>query len=213
MILGATTIPNVTLDELTETWRELDAHELVASVWVPDHAFTGWIAAWDALPALAAVTRRVRFGPLVSPAATHAPEELARNAQALDDGRLELGVGTGGDRQNFAAWTERLVALLGDIPLTVGGAGATPLRVAAKHASRWNYSPQRDDTREGARRRGRELNAQLDQLTDRTILRSALLAYPFTAEDATPLDELVAAWAGAGFEELILDPSRFVQEG
>jgi len=44
-------------------------------------------------------------------------------------------------------------------------------------------------------------------------VRSALIAYPFADEDDTPLDELVAAWADAGFEELILDPRRFLGQG
>jgi alkanesulfonate monooxygenase SsuD/methylene tetrahydromethanopterin reductase-like flavin-dependent oxidoreductase (luciferase family) len=209
---GATTIPNVTLAELTETWHALDAHELVESVWVPDHTFEGWIAAWDALPTLADVTGRVSFGPLVSPATAHDPETLASKAHALDDGRLELGIGSGGDWRNFAAWTERLVPLLGRIPLTVGGTADTQLRVAAKHASRWNYSPQRHDTLDGARAKGRELNARLDELTDQPV-RSALIAYPFTAENDTPLEELADAWAEAGFDELILDPWRFTEQG
>jgi alkanesulfonate monooxygenase SsuD/methylene tetrahydromethanopterin reductase-like flavin-dependent oxidoreductase (luciferase family) len=211
--LGATTIPNVSLETLSERWRALDALESIETVWVPDHRFAGWIDAWESLAALAGVTRRVRFGPLVSPATTHEPEALARAARALDDGRLELGVGTGGDWRGFEAWTETLVAHTGDIPLTIGGAGDTALRVAAKHAARWNYSPGRNDSRDGARRTGGELNARLDALAERPIVRSALIAYPFTAEDETPFDELVTAWADAGFDELILGPERLLQEG
>jgi alkanesulfonate monooxygenase SsuD/methylene tetrahydromethanopterin reductase-like flavin-dependent oxidoreductase (luciferase family) len=210
---GATIVPNVPLEELSERWRALDADDSIDTVWVPDHRFKGWLDAWEALRTLADVTRRVRFGPLVSPATTHEPAELARAAHALDDGRLELGVGSGGDWRRFEAWTNELVALAGDIPLTVGGAGETVLRIAAEHASRWNYSPGRDDSRDDARRTGRELNARLDELADRPILRSALIAYPFRAEDDTPLEELVAAWADAGFEELILDPDRFLRQG
>jgi alkanesulfonate monooxygenase SsuD/methylene tetrahydromethanopterin reductase-like flavin-dependent oxidoreductase (luciferase family) len=210
---GATTIPNVPLEELTEIWRALDARDLVESVWLPDHRFADWIEAWEALTVLSNVTHRVRIGPLVSPATMHEPEALARAARALDDGRLELGVGSGGDWRGFEAWTDELVPFLGSIPLTVGGAGETVLRVAAKHASRWNYSPGRGDSRQDARRRGAQLSTRLDELTDRPILRSALIAYPFTAEDDTPLDELGTAWAGAGFEELILDPSRLLGQG
>jgi alkanesulfonate monooxygenase SsuD/methylene tetrahydromethanopterin reductase-like flavin-dependent oxidoreductase (luciferase family) len=210
---GATTIPNSPLDELAETWRALDAHDSVESVWVPDHRFAGWIDAWEALAVLGDVTQRVRIGPLVSPATTHEPEALARAARALDDGRLDLGVGSGGDSRGFEAWTNALVPLLDNIPLTVGGAGETVLRVAAKHASRWNYSPGRDDSREDAHRMGARLNARLDELTDRPVLRSVLVAYPFTAENETPLDDLAATWADAGFEELILDPARFLGQG
>jgi alkanesulfonate monooxygenase SsuD/methylene tetrahydromethanopterin reductase-like flavin-dependent oxidoreductase (luciferase family) len=210
---GATTIPNVSLEALSERWRALDAVDSVDTVWVPDHAFKGWIEAREALPTLAEVTQRVRFGPLVSPATTHEPEALADAARALDDGRLELGVGSGGDWRRFESWADELVPLLGTIPLTVGGAGETALRVAARHASRWNYSPGRDDSRDGARRTGAQLNARLDELAERPILRSALIAYPFTAEDDTPFDELVAAWAVAGFEELIFDDRRLLGQG
>lgn len=213
MRFGATTIPNVSLEALGERWRALDALDSVDTVWVPDHAFKGWIEAWEALPALTEVTQRVRIGPLVSPATTHDPVELARAARALDDGRLELGVGTGGDWRGFESWVETLVALTGGIPLTVGGAGETALRVAAEHASRWSYSPGRDDSRDGARRTGAQLNARLDELVERPVLRSALIAYPFTAEDDTPFDELVAAWAVAGFEELIFDDGRLTGQG
>jgi alkanesulfonate monooxygenase SsuD/methylene tetrahydromethanopterin reductase-like flavin-dependent oxidoreductase (luciferase family) len=210
---GATTIPNVSLEELTERWRSLDANKRVDSVWVPDHRFAGWIEAWEALAVLRDTTQRVRIGPLVSPATTHEPEALARAARALDDGRLELGVGTGGDWRGFEAWAQRLVRLIGEIPLTVGGAGETALRVAAQHAYRWNYSPGRDDSLEDARRTGARLNARLDKLIERRILRSVLIAYPFTAEDETPFDELTQAWAAAGFEELILGDRRLLGEG
>lgn len=213
MRFGATTIPNVSLEALSERWRSLDANERIDTVWVPDHTFKGWLDAWEALRAVAGVTRRVRFGPLVSPATTHEPAELARVAHALDDGRLELGVGTGGDWRGFEAWTEELVLLLGTIPLTIGGAGETALRVAARHASRWNYSPRRNDSRDDARRTGAQLNARLDELANRPVLRSALIAYPFTSEDDTPLDEVVAAWAEAGFEELIFDDGRLTGQG
>lgn len=201
-------VPNRPIAELRARWRALDALPWINSVWLPDHHFKGWVDAWEALAVLSEVTQRVRIGPLVSPATTHEPAALARAAHALNDGRLELGVGSGGDWRRFEAWADELVPLIEDIPLTVGGAGETALRVAAKHAFRWNYSPGRGESREDARRRGRELNARLNELTERAILRSALIAYPFTAEDDTPLDELTAAWAAAGFEELILDDGR-----
>src|SRR2546422_4555730 len=173
----------------------------VETVWVPDHRFKGWIDAWTALDGLAVETTRVRIGPLVSPLTLHPAAELARTARRVDEvsgGRLELGVGSGGEWRSFERWTDELAAATTGIPLTVGGAGATALRVAAKHASRWNYSPERDETREGARSRGRELNAELDELADRRILRSALIAYPFRGEDETPFDELVDIWSEAG---------------
>jgi alkanesulfonate monooxygenase SsuD/methylene tetrahydromethanopterin reductase-like flavin-dependent oxidoreductase (luciferase family) len=209
LTFGVTTIPNVRWDELVAHWHAVDRLPRIETLWLPDHLFKGWYECWAALGGVACATKRVRFGPLVSPLASHEPARLARAATTVDAagaGRLELGVGTGGDWRSFEARTDELVGLTGDIPLTVGGAGATALRVAAKHAHRWNYSPGRGDAGDAARARGRELNARLDDLAGgRTILRSALIAYPFAGEDGTPLDELVAAWAAAGFEELIVD--------
>jgi alkanesulfonate monooxygenase SsuD/methylene tetrahydromethanopterin reductase-like flavin-dependent oxidoreductase (luciferase family) len=208
--LGATTIPNVDVEALVARWRALDAMPQVETAWLPDHTFKGWLSTWAVLPTLARETRRVRVGSLVSPLTRYEPSELAANARKLGD-RAELGVGSGGDWRRFESWTDELAALIDDVPLTVGGAGRTALRVAAKHASRWSYSPWRDETRDDARRLGRELNEQLDALTDRSILRSVLIAYPFRGEDETPFDELVEAWSDAGFEELVVDyPGPFL---
>jgi alkanesulfonate monooxygenase SsuD/methylene tetrahydromethanopterin reductase-like flavin-dependent oxidoreductase (luciferase family) len=53
---------------------------------------------WALLPALAAVTRRVRIGTLVSPTSVHHPALLAKRASAIDrlsEGRMVLGLGAG----------------------------------------------------------------------------------------------------------------------
>jgi F420-dependent oxidoreductase-like protein len=57
---------------------------------------------WTSLTWLAAHTRRIEFGPLVSPVSFRHPTQTARMAAALDDlsgGRLTLGIGAG--------WQER----------------------------------------------------------------------------------------------------------
>src|SRR4051794_13386202 len=54
--------------------------------------------AWVSLTWLASHTRRIEFGPLVSPLTFRHPVHLARMAAAVDDlsgGRLTLGVGAG----------------------------------------------------------------------------------------------------------------------
>lgn len=54
--------------------------------------------AWTVLPAVAAITERVRLGPLVSPTSVHHPALLANRAAALDqisNGRFTLGLGAG----------------------------------------------------------------------------------------------------------------------
>jgi F420-dependent oxidoreductase-like protein len=63
---------------------------------------------WTSLSVLAARTRRIRFGPLVSPLTFYHPAILAKMALALDtlsDGRLDLGLGAG--------WNEREHAMFG----------------------------------------------------------------------------------------------------
>lgn len=54
--------------------------------------------AWTILPAIAAITNRVRLGPLVSPTSVHHPALLANRAATLDrisNGRFVLGLGAG----------------------------------------------------------------------------------------------------------------------
>jgi probable F420-dependent oxidoreductase len=53
---------------------------------------------WSLLPALAAVTERIRIGTLVSPPADHHPALLAKRASTIDrlsGGRMVLGLGAG----------------------------------------------------------------------------------------------------------------------
>lgn len=64
---------------------------------------------WMLLAAIAAVTRTLRIGPMVTPLARRRPQKVARETVTLDrlsDGRLVLGVGlgvdTGGELARFA---------------------------------------------------------------------------------------------------------------
>ena len=83
------------------------------SLWRSDHLFSLFdvpdrpgLDTWTSLAALATMTRRIRFGPLVCPITFHHPSLLARQAAAVDElsgGRLELGVGAGWhDREHQA---------------------------------------------------------------------------------------------------------------
>lgn len=91
-----------------ERWRTLaeavEAHDF-ESLFRSDH-LTGLFGdsrrpcldTWTSLGWLAAHTRRIRFGPLVSPLTFHHPALLARAAAAVDllsGGRLDLGIGAG----------------------------------------------------------------------------------------------------------------------
>ncbi len=77
-------------------------------VWLADHYMpnTGDTApargdvyeCWTLLPALAAVTERIRIGTLVSPTSVHHPALLAKRAATIDrlsGGRMVLGLGAG----------------------------------------------------------------------------------------------------------------------
>ena len=62
---------------------------------------------WGALPAVAAVTQRVRIGTLVSPTTMHHPALLAKRAVTIDhlsSGRMVLGIGAGWQINEHAAY-------------------------------------------------------------------------------------------------------------
>ncbi|WP_274911909.1 LLM class F420-dependent oxidoreductase [Streptomyces sp. WZ-12] len=131
---------------------------------VPDHL--GWPAPFPALVSAAEATTHPRVGTFVLNAAFYNPSLLAREVattDALTDGRLELGLGTGyvkrehddaglpfgtaGERVTHLERTiEELDRLLGDPghlpraaqrprpPLLIGGNGPRMLRLAARHA-------------------------------------------------------------------------------
>src|SRR5439155_19604751 len=111
-------LPEVERDVL---WPEVRAISLAAeecgfdSVWLGDHLLyrgggrperAPWDV-WTQLAALAAVTSRVRLGPLVAATAFRAPGMLARATASVDEvsgGRLVLGVGAGWNETEFRAF-------------------------------------------------------------------------------------------------------------
>ena len=84
------------------------------SLWRSDHFFSvvgraerPSLEAWVSLASLATLTRRIRFGPLVSPMTFRHPALLARMAAAvagLSGGRLVLGVGAGWNQAEHTAF-------------------------------------------------------------------------------------------------------------
>ena len=65
---------------------------------VDGHAERGSLDAWGTVTALSAITERLRFGTLVSPATFRHPSVLAKTVVTADHvsgGRVELGIGTG----------------------------------------------------------------------------------------------------------------------
>lgn len=85
------------------------------SIWVGDHLLyrrddppeRGPWDAWTQLAALAAVTTRVRLGPLVAATAFHSPGHIARMAASIAEisgGRFVLGLGAGWNEPEFRAF-------------------------------------------------------------------------------------------------------------
>ncbi|HUF00456.1 MAG TPA: TIGR03560 family F420-dependent LLM class oxidoreductase [Anaerolineales bacterium] len=105
-----------------DIWVDTKAHIQRAerdgfdSFWVMDHFYQlpahgsedePFLDAWTALPALAAVTGRIRLGAMVSPVAYRNPALLARMAASLDhisNGRLNFGFGAGGYKPEYRAY-------------------------------------------------------------------------------------------------------------
>jgi probable F420-dependent oxidoreductase len=112
--------------QLPEVEREVRWPEYVAiartaeaagfdSIWVGDHYLyrgdgrpeRGPWEAWTLLAGLAAVTERVKLGPLVACLGFHDPAVLAKMAATVDEiagGRLVVGVGAGWNQTEFDAF-------------------------------------------------------------------------------------------------------------
>ena len=85
------------------------------SVWVGEHLLYRWRdrpargpwEAWTSMAAIAAVTSRVEFGPLVACTNFHNPALLAKQASTIDEisgGRFILGLGAGWNETEFQAF-------------------------------------------------------------------------------------------------------------
>ena len=103
-------------------WEDTKAHiqraeqDSFDSFWVMDHFYQlpvhgsveePFLDAWTVLPALAAVTSRIRIGAMVSPVGYRNPALLARMGASLDHisrGRMNFGFGAGGFRPEYQAY-------------------------------------------------------------------------------------------------------------
>jgi alkanesulfonate monooxygenase SsuD/methylene tetrahydromethanopterin reductase-like flavin-dependent oxidoreductase (luciferase family) len=85
------------------------------SIWLGEHLLYRWPdrdprapwEAWSTMAAIAAVTSRVEFGPLVACTNFHNPALLAKQATTIDEisgGRLVLGLGAGWNETEFRAF-------------------------------------------------------------------------------------------------------------
>jgi alkanesulfonate monooxygenase SsuD/methylene tetrahydromethanopterin reductase-like flavin-dependent oxidoreductase (luciferase family) len=103
---GISTAPQqVSYADIARVWREADEIEVIEHAWLFDHLMpiagdpAGPIfEGWTLLPALAAQTRRLRLGLLVTSNRFRPPSHLAKIAATVDHvcgGRLEFGIGGG----------------------------------------------------------------------------------------------------------------------
>ena len=100
---GMTFLRQDNWDRVVEQVERYEAMGL-DSAWVADHfvfpwdATGPWLEAWSLLGGLAARTRRIQLGTMVSHVIYRNPAILARTAMTVDrmsNGRLQLGLGTG----------------------------------------------------------------------------------------------------------------------
>lgn len=108
MRIGLTILTDLPWAEAAPRWRAAEQMGF-AHAWTYDHLVWGglpdspWRTATPVLGAAAQVTGRIGLGTLVAAPNFRHPYLLFRDAQALEDltdGRLLLGVGTGGDRDS-----------------------------------------------------------------------------------------------------------------
>lgn len=112
---------HVEWSELLEVWQRADEAPALHSAWLFDHFIpifsdpTGpCLEGWTTLAALAAATRRIRLGVLVTANVHRHPAVLANMAATVDvvsGGRLEIGLGAGWNAQECDAYGIPLFAV------------------------------------------------------------------------------------------------------
>jgi hypothetical protein len=104
---------NVTYGAILKVWLEADQEPMIEHAWLWDHMIPlrgpvngAALEAWTLLAALAAQTRRLRLGVIVTSNRLRPPAVLAKMAATVDvisAGRLEFGIGAGGSSQSDPA--------------------------------------------------------------------------------------------------------------
>ncbi len=110
---------------------------------VGGHTDRGSLDAWTTLAGLAAQTRRIKLGTMVSPATFRHPSELAKvvvTADHISGGRVELGMGTGWLEVEHEAYgfpfppmSDRMAMLGEQLQLMAGQWADGPLSFSGRH--------------------------------------------------------------------------------
>jgi alkanesulfonate monooxygenase SsuD/methylene tetrahydromethanopterin reductase-like flavin-dependent oxidoreductase (luciferase family) len=199
----------LTWEQLRRTARSAEQLGYVG-LWLSDHLDSAYrpgaagLETWTALAVIAAETRRIQLGPLVSPITFRPPAlvfRMAAGLETLSDGRLILGLGAGWNAMEhqahgipFPAAAERMRMLeaalevgrrqLPTVPILIGGGGVRrTLPLAAGYADEWNVTTADPDVfraksrrlDECCRARGRDPS---------TVRRSASVGFLIGRDDA-----------------------------
>jgi alkanesulfonate monooxygenase SsuD/methylene tetrahydromethanopterin reductase-like flavin-dependent oxidoreductase (luciferase family) len=136
-----TTPANTTYEDIQRVWREADTVPAIEHAWLWDHMLPLFgepsvpvLEGWTLLAALAAQTRRLRMGLLVTSNRTRPPAVLAKIAATTDvisAGRLVFGIGVGATdvQSEFREFSVREYAAYG-LPLVSQDEGRESLAEA-----------------------------------------------------------------------------------
>jgi len=220
---------HTTMASLRRAWTRVDQLD-VDTLWVWDHMLpihhdAGGIhfECWSLLAAIAATTRRVQIGPLVTCPAFRNPVLLSAMATTVDQlagNRLILGFGAGWFRPDFDAlglefgsvrqrieelertivtvrerWERAVPQPVRRLPVLIGTGGERfGMRVAARHADIWNWFGPVDEFAAKSR--------ALDEWCERVGRPSADITRSVTLYDVKELDAL-DGYAEAGAQHVI----------
>lgn len=174
---------------------------------------------WVTLTAAACATERLVLGTAVTPVARRRPQVLAEQVKtltALADGRVILGVGLGGNEQEFTAFGESadphvrarllddgLALIRGhwDGPIWVGGNS----RAARRRAARWEGWVANSLEPEEISMSTSTLAKHVAGLPRRDGFEIAFNGYSQSADDVAAYREAGATWWLENFHDLRLD--------
>jgi alkanesulfonate monooxygenase SsuD/methylene tetrahydromethanopterin reductase-like flavin-dependent oxidoreductase (luciferase family) len=112
---GIKTTQYSSYEDILHVWQEADTLPTIEHAWLFDHPMPigradpsgPCLDGWTLLAALATQTKRIRLGLLVASNANQTPALLAKRAATLDiisQGRLEFGLGAGGNEREHTAY-------------------------------------------------------------------------------------------------------------
>ena len=112
---GIKTTQYSSYEEMLRVWQEADSIPSIEQAWLFDHPMPigranpsgPCLDGWTLLAALAAQTKRLRLGLQVASNVNQTPPWLAKRAATVDiisGGRLEFGLGAGGNEREHAAY-------------------------------------------------------------------------------------------------------------